>query len=584
MSVITPLPKAGQVVQVRQRQYLVEDVAPSDHSSTVVRLSCIDDDARGQELRCLWEHELDAKVLDGGDWDRLAERDFDEPRLFAAYYHSLRWHQVTATDPRLFQAPFRAGIRLEAYQLEPLRKALLLPRVNLFIADDVGLGKTIEAGLIARELLLRKKVRQIVVACPPSVVPQWHQELESRFGLTFAILDRAYIAKARRERGYGVNPWTTHSRFLVSQRLLIDEDYAAGLRDWLGDFLAGSLLILDEAHHAAPAGGQKYAIDSKITKAILEASRKYQSDVSTRLSGQVVEAMYELLRGLQAANDRRSGKLLAEVLDSDPDQVYAGLLNVLLRLVFLLYAEDRGMMPTSGLYGHNYSVVGLFEQLREDVGRYTDTMEQRHGAWARLVVLFRLVHAGSDHPELKMPPRHGDLFNPDRFPFLEGRAPGEARHPGQALDVPLIPDGTVWRVLEKLLLLDGERLSYRALDVEQIGSVYESMMGFRLERATGRSIAVRAAKVHGAPATIDLEALLREPATKRSEWLKERTDQALTGNALTVLKAAQTPEDVVAALGKKVADKVTPRIVPQKAMVLQPSDARRRSGSHRQPT
>ena len=90
----------------------------------------------------------------------VAKKGFDPPRLFAAYLHTLRWNCVTATDPRLFQSPFRAGIQLDAYQLEPLRKALLLPRVNLFIADDVGLGKTIEAGLIARELLLRKKVRR----------------------------------------------------------------------------------------------------------------------------------------------------------------------------------------------------------------------------------------------------------------------------------------------------------------------------------------------------------------------------------------------------------------------------------------
>ena len=120
-------------------------------------------------------------------------RGFDPPRLFSAYLHTLRWNCVTATDPRLFQSPFRAGIRIDAYQLEPLRKALLLPRVNLFIADDVGLGKTIEAGLIARELLLRKKVRDIVVACPPSVLPQWQDELEQRFGLAFEVLDEDYV-------------------------------------------------------------------------------------------------------------------------------------------------------------------------------------------------------------------------------------------------------------------------------------------------------------------------------------------------------------------------------------------------------
>ena len=87
----------------------------------------------------------------------LGGRGFDDPRYFAAFLNTLRWNTVTATDPNLFQAPFRAGIKIDAYQMEPLRKALRLPRVNLFIADDTGLGKTIEAGLIARELLLRKK-------------------------------------------------------------------------------------------------------------------------------------------------------------------------------------------------------------------------------------------------------------------------------------------------------------------------------------------------------------------------------------------------------------------------------------------
>src|SRR5580692_3341670 len=164
--------------------------------------------------------------------------------------------------------PFRAGIRIDAYQLEPLRKALILPRVNLFIADDVGLGKTIEAGLIARELLLRKKVREIVVSCPPSMLLQWQEELASRFGLQFEILDKDYVQRVRRERGFSVNPWSTHSRFLISHRLLIDEAYSGGLRDWLGTFRSGTLLILDEAHHAAPAGGQRYAIDSQTTHAV----------------------------------------------------------------------------------------------------------------------------------------------------------------------------------------------------------------------------------------------------------------------------------------------------------------------------
>jgi SNF2 family DNA or RNA helicase len=272
------IPEPGQIVRVRQRLYLVEQVIPpvGRGDSTLATLSCVDDDAQGQQLEVLWERELDGHIERGEDWAAIASRGFDPPKRFAAYLNTLRWNCVTSTDAKLLQSPFRAGIRLDPYQLEPLRKALLLPRVNLFIADDVGLGKTIEAGLIARELLMRKKVREIVVACPPSMLLQWRDELEARFGLVFEILDKVFVQKVRRERGFGVNPWTTNPRFLISHRLLIDEAYAAPLRDWLGTFRPGSLLIMDEAHHAAPASGQRYAIDSHITRAVRDLSPRFE--------------------------------------------------------------------------------------------------------------------------------------------------------------------------------------------------------------------------------------------------------------------------------------------------------------------
>ncbi|HWL10525.1 MAG TPA: DISARM system SNF2-like helicase DrmD [Planctomicrobium sp.] len=268
----------GQVARVRQRCYLIEEIVrPRRQSdSTLVRLSCVDDDNQGQPLEVLWEKELDPQILTAEAWEEVASKGFDDSRVFAAYLHTLKWNCVTSTDPKLFQSPFRAGIRLDAYQLEPLRKALRLPRVNLFIADDVGLGKTIEAGLIARELLLRKKVREIIVSCPPSMLLQWKEELEARFGLTFEILDKDYMNRVRRERGFSINPWDTHTRFLVSHRLLIDEAYAGPLRDHLGTFRSGSLLILDEAHHAAPASGQKYAIDSQITRAVRDLAPRFE--------------------------------------------------------------------------------------------------------------------------------------------------------------------------------------------------------------------------------------------------------------------------------------------------------------------
>lgn len=268
----------GHIVRVRSRQYLVESISRPSNSddATLVRMSCVEDDAQGEPLEVLWELEPDAYLPKELGWNRLTKRGFDTPKLFSSYLHTLRWNCVTATNAKLFQAPFRAGIKIDAYQIEPLRKALLLPRVNLFIADDVGLGKTIEAGLIARELLLRKKVRDIVVACPPSVLSQWQTELEQRFGLSFEVLNKDYVTRVRRERGYSTNPWSTHSRFLVSHRLLIDEGYVGPFRDWLGGFRPGSLLILDEAHHVAPASSSRYAIDSKITRAVRDLAPRFE--------------------------------------------------------------------------------------------------------------------------------------------------------------------------------------------------------------------------------------------------------------------------------------------------------------------
>jgi hypothetical protein len=272
------LPEPGQLVHLRQRRWLVEGVeqAPRLGDATLVHAACVDDDSQGEPVSVLWEHELDATVIEDAGWRRVGEQRFDDPELFAAYARTLRWGCVTATDPSLFQAPFRAGIRPEAYQLEPLRKALQLPRVNLMIADDVGLGKTIEAGLILRELLLRRRIDFIVAAVPPSMLGQWAEELETRFGLRFVILDREFLKDIRRERGFAVNPWTTASRFLVSHRLLIDPTYMAGLVDALHEFRPGSMLILDEAHHAAPASGQKYAIDSQITKSIRDLAPQFE--------------------------------------------------------------------------------------------------------------------------------------------------------------------------------------------------------------------------------------------------------------------------------------------------------------------
>ena len=340
--------------------------------------------------------------------------------------------------------------------------------------------------------------------------------------------------------------------------------------------VAALRLLLSETRLLALPRDKRFA-------ALLADSRRFQNEVSERLAEQVLHALYELLRGVQAADDASDRELLREALAARPDDVYHALLTVILRLVFLLYAEERDLLPEGETFARHYSLAGLYERLREDAALHPDTMNQRSGAWAQLLVLFRLFHDGAEADGLKLPRRLGVLFDPDRFPFLEGRRAGGARQGHERVEPPLIPDGTVYRALDKLLVLDGERISYRALDVEQIGSVYETMMGFRLETATGLSVAIKAQKKHAAPTTVDLEALLGEAGSKRAKWVRDRTDRALTDKVRKPVAAAETVGDLHAALQLVVDAAATPDLVPAGALVLQPSQARRRSGSYYTP-
>jgi hypothetical protein len=175
---------------------------------------------------------------------------------------------------------------------------------------------------------------------------------------------------------------------------------------------------------------------------LLRESRKYQSEVSTRLAEQVLHSLWELLRGFPAADEAAQGRVLYDLPRTDPQHIYGGLLTtVIMRLVFLLYAEDQGLMPDDPVYASNYAIGGLFERLREDAGRYPDTLDQRFGAYAWLLSTFRMVFDGGAHGGLHLPTRHGQLFNPDEYPFLEGRPPACPR----VSAIPLRPRASVGR-------------------------------------------------------------------------------------------------------------------------------------------
>lgn len=338
-----------------------------------------------------------------------------------------------------------------------------------------------------------------------------------------------------------------------------------------GRLLLAALHMLLSEHRVFGAPDKQRLLD------LLVESRKYQNEVSNRLADQVLGALWELLRGFQAADEAARGQVLRDLARTQPQHIYGGLLTVIMRMVFLLYAEDQGLMPDDAVYARNYAIGGLFERLREDAGRYPDTMDQRFGAYAWLLSTFRMLFDGGAHGSLNLPTRHGQLFNPDEYPFLEGRPSGIGRVMGDTFEAPRVADGVIWRVLEGLLVLDGEKLSYRSLDVEQVGSVYESMMGFEVQTVPGQAIAVRPKNV-----VVDIDDLLRIAGGKRAAHLKEQAECDLGGKSALALKEARSVDDVVAALGRKVAPQ-TPRALTPGALFLQPGEERRRSGSHYTP-
>jgi SNF2 family DNA or RNA helicase len=272
-------PEVGQLVIVRKRPFVVTEIIPSAAASVttgaqrLVKLSSVEDDGLGEELQVIWELEPGTTVHH--EKSTLPDPvSFDHPTRLQAFLDAVRWGAVSQADDRALQSPFRSGIEVDEYQLDPVVRALSMPRVNLLIADDVGLGKTIEAGLVVQEMILRHRVRSVLIICPSSLQVQWKEEMRDKFGLEFRIVDSETISQLRRKRGIHVNPWSHFPRLITSIDFLKRERPLRTFRETLpaGDQptypRAYDLMIVDEAHNVAPSGRGKYATDSMRTLAI----------------------------------------------------------------------------------------------------------------------------------------------------------------------------------------------------------------------------------------------------------------------------------------------------------------------------
>jgi len=277
------IPVSGQLVEVRRRHFVVTDVLKSSIAPDAIRthlerpqhlvsLSSVEEGAEGEELQVIWELEPGTSVK-----ERMTlpePHGFDNPRRMDAFLDAVRWGAVASADVNAFQAPFRSGIDIEDYQLDPLVRAIRMPRVNLLIADDVGLGKTIEAGLVIQELLVRRHAHTVMIVCPASIQIQWQNAMRDKFGLEFRIVGSDLIKDLRRRRGLHVNPWTHFPRLITSIDYLKRDRPMRRFREALPPADSPlyprkfDILVVDEAHNVAPSGTGRYAMSSQRTEAI----------------------------------------------------------------------------------------------------------------------------------------------------------------------------------------------------------------------------------------------------------------------------------------------------------------------------
>ncbi|MDA8398297.1 MAG: SNF2-related protein, partial [Actinomycetota bacterium] len=288
--------EAGCLVQVRGQRWLVSEVKKSQLAvdelapavlpgRTLVTLTSVSDDDLGEELSVIWEVEPGRAIVPSTSLPDLPDpHRWDDPEVLGALVDAVRWGTVASADVSTLQAPFRAGIQIKDFQLEPVARALRMPRVALLLADEVGLGKTIEAGLVIEELLLRHRARRVIVVCPASLTTKWRDEMRDKFGLSFTVLDASALKELRRSHGLQANPFTVYPRVIVSlpwlrtprvQRLLDEVIDATTLHQGFFD-----LLVVDEAHHCAPPaptkGRRGYAVDSQQTRAVRRLSEHSQ--------------------------------------------------------------------------------------------------------------------------------------------------------------------------------------------------------------------------------------------------------------------------------------------------------------------
>lgn len=344
-------------------------------------------------------------------------------------------------------------------------------------------------------------------------------------------------------------------------------------------------------------GIRRFFVDeSERLPALFDRSLKFQDDVTDALGEQVRRAVEVLIQSLDKADQDRDRELLRGVKEAE---LYEAALTVMMRLVFLLSAEERGLLLLGDeRYEANYAVSSLRIRLRAESD---EILERRWDAWSRMLAVFRAVYGGIEHENLRLPALGGSLFDPDRFPFLEGRAKGSHWRTDIAKPLP-IDNRTVLLLLEAIQQFQGRTLSYRALDAEQIGYVYEGLLERTVKRTAEVTLELDGTKSAQSPwvTLAELESARLDGAARLAELLQQRSgssasrvrndlarpvDDALADRLLTACHGDTSLRDRIEPFGHLVRTDPWgyPLVYPAGAFIVTTGSDRRETGTHYTP-
>lgn len=344
-------------------------------------------------------------------------------------------------------------------------------------------------------------------------------------------------------------------------------------------------------------GIRRFFVDeSERLPVLFDRSLKFQDEVTDALGEQVRRAVEVLIQSLDKADQDRDRELLRGVKEAE---LYEAALTVMMRLVFLLSAEERGLLLLGDeRYEANYALSTLRMQLRAESD---EILERRWDAWSRLLAVFRAVYGGIEHENLRLPALGGSLFDPDRFPFLEGRAKGSDWRTDVAKPLP-IDNRTVLLLLEAIQQFQGRTLSYRALDVEQIGYVYEGLLERTVKRTAEVTLELDGTKsAQSLWVTLaELEAAQLDGAARLAELLQQRSgssasrvrndlgrpvDDALADHLLTACHGDTALRDRIKPFAHLVRTDPWgyPLVYPAGAFIVTTGSDRRETGTHYTP-